>query len=1062
MKLSEWNELLFRKLVAETGSPGDPLYIYVDAEVLAEIGGFGDPDEALEDFKRAFEGYDFETAHREASRWKHGGFNGLPPFMTALAMTVLAVTLAPIGQSTMNVSRRQWELLGGDNRRNNRKSEPAYYDSVPMVWKIWNDFLESEVGKPYGTPTANPGSLSKQGWARSQSFIRSRDKQDIYSFFGDSAQELPEEESDGEGDALVSLLAKWLRKQGSSSRLARAAGNRGLKDELGGVLVAQRRFWTHEAKEHKRQVRRGPRGLEARLHWAAADGGLLSLIVPLEGIEGLIGTVITDFQDQTFEIDSPWPFAYLTSEEAEPESWFFDQIDSYKLSDTLTISWTPQPLYIFDRDRGGTDWIQTEEVSPDGEYRVLMAPGAPNPARVDNLLIGYDRGPVEDTNWLVVNDSTRLPGNALSQLFSVATRQRKPRNHKLAGGLPLNTARSEFLNGFEPDIQVKVDPSMSPLEVTLDGQDVSDRLTLTDAMGNGIISLRQETLDPGHHRVRVRLDDQINNSSFTSCSPAAPPLPASRTVRHRDDKIVRFSLLRSPDPSVIVIFEDSSAVTLQMSPELRYWLRILDEDHGLPAVESYFDSCWFDGLHPLPGENHERALVVASGGGTLPRFAFMRSIHRNSMLDSRRVKQYWNTPASDLIEIVGSEDQMLFLDDDAKREFALFRKRLSRGLGSQVGRGRRPSRRASQNKPVPTTKIRADIEAARNMANPYEDLLFWLTERGSEGLTISAAQEGFNWLCSQAGFTEVPQFKDVIRTLESLGHVFRQGNRIHSWPASANWLPDSEALVALSGQRSEDMVSLLRRGEGAPNDFQEAALHETDVQVFTQVQKLPSTGQIVPAGPSTIYLQLGGDSQSPESQAHRLGLEFFNPSLDELAGIPTLAERLTDESRGIILDRTSSKLDRFTPSARIPCGRWREAGRISDFADEDAFLRVRSRGTRYAWWDAESSTLTSCDWPTGLWGFHRDTATSELFGIEESKSRFAIRDHMWLPADLERFLVMRSGLLPRTGTDDKGNKWRVYTNVNLPIAEAISSKLGHPWGSAQKYAPVDLENLAFV
>ena len=43
MKLSEWNELLFRKLVAETGSPGDPLYIYVDAEVLAEIGGLEIP-----------------------------------------------------------------------------------------------------------------------------------------------------------------------------------------------------------------------------------------------------------------------------------------------------------------------------------------------------------------------------------------------------------------------------------------------------------------------------------------------------------------------------------------------------------------------------------------------------------------------------------------------------------------------------------------------------------------------------------------------------------------------------------------------------------------------------------------------------------------------------------------------------------------------------------------------------------------------------------------------------------------------------------------------------------
>ena len=68
---------------------------------------------------------------------------------------------------------------------------------------------------------------------------------------------------------------------------------------------------------------------------------------------------------------------------------------------------------------------------------------------------------------------------------------------------------------------------------------------------------------------------------------------------------------------------------------------------------------------------------------------------------------------------------------------------------------------------------------------------------------------------------------------------------------------------------------------------------------------------------------------------------------------------------------------------------------------------------------------------------------------------------MWLPPDLERFLVMRSGLLPREAKDSQSNTWRVYTNVPAPIAAVICEKLGHSWGIRPKDQPQQLTNLEF-
>lgn len=49
MNLQEWNERVFAEVVERVGRPGDPLYFYVDEDVLSSAsGGLFSPDEAVD------------------------------------------------------------------------------------------------------------------------------------------------------------------------------------------------------------------------------------------------------------------------------------------------------------------------------------------------------------------------------------------------------------------------------------------------------------------------------------------------------------------------------------------------------------------------------------------------------------------------------------------------------------------------------------------------------------------------------------------------------------------------------------------------------------------------------------------------------------------------------------------------------------------------------------------------------------------------------------------------------------------------------------------------------
>ena len=88
MDLAQWNRALMDGLVRQSGGAGDPLYLYVDGEVLADVSGMDDPQAAIDDFASAFSTTTFERELLKARSWERNDFEEDPPFLTTLAVTV--------------------------------------------------------------------------------------------------------------------------------------------------------------------------------------------------------------------------------------------------------------------------------------------------------------------------------------------------------------------------------------------------------------------------------------------------------------------------------------------------------------------------------------------------------------------------------------------------------------------------------------------------------------------------------------------------------------------------------------------------------------------------------------------------------------------------------------------------------------------------------------------------------------------------------------------------------------------------------------------------------------
>ena len=139
--------------------------------------------------------------------WRAREWEGEPPIVAALSMTVLAVTEDPIGNPA-GVYRTQNYLLG---LTSDAVEPDGYGDHVPVLWRVWNQWLQGP-GSRFGQPSARTEEHRPyQGWARSQGLIRFRDRLLIEEFATTVREDVLQRTS---VDALAGDLFTWLAFRG--------------------------------------------------------------------------------------------------------------------------------------------------------------------------------------------------------------------------------------------------------------------------------------------------------------------------------------------------------------------------------------------------------------------------------------------------------------------------------------------------------------------------------------------------------------------------------------------------------------------------------------------------------------------------------------------------------------------------------------------------------------------------------------------------------------------------------------------------------------------------------
>ena len=341
--LESWSEGIFRSIVA-VGRPGKPLFIYIDSEILGEIANLN-PKDAQKAFAKSFlnhykkgEGESpFENAIIEALNWpKTSGFKtaAKPRILPLLALCVIAVTdKSPSpGQS---VYRTLNDLLGNAEEA----GKPPGYEFMPEIWEFWNNWLKN-AGSKYGKPTARViDHYALQGYARSQGFIRRRERMYITDFFSDSGilqgTKLQKE-------YLISLFETWLRGQGKKVlvlyRKIFESGEVPTRLIFSEILQNELENWDGLTQTES--------GRDSLVGYLAKDAfsAEWETICPVQ--KKIIGAQI-DLGNGPTVVDESWPLIYVSQIEKKSISDILKKGITYNLNKELSIKVGGRNYYLF-------------------------------------------------------------------------------------------------------------------------------------------------------------------------------------------------------------------------------------------------------------------------------------------------------------------------------------------------------------------------------------------------------------------------------------------------------------------------------------------------------------------------------------------------------------------------------------------------------------------------------------------------------------------------------------------------------------------------------------------
>lgn len=476
---------------------GRPAFLCVDEDTLQLVGresGIA-PVDALESLTTAVrprvqERAPLETWTRAASGWRSSGFAGDPPFLSVLAITVLAGTM--IGDSfDHSYYRRLNEMLGIAGAK-----MPKDFDSdIQQLWRCLNEWLNTALAGSRGVATATnaASSLSNVGWALSQTVLRPSDRAKLPFLFGALGVE-PGQRVDGH------LLLAQLRRSswaghGLSRHLRTVLENPLLKDLLANTLAKELAAWDGTLRDesgrlaaqllltyHQRSRRfevaiRTPRDLaQMRLRSHENVDVVLGEAGGLELLPIEVSAALLDGGSARAVVSS----SALSAEPNRRE---------------IRLVMPRLDIHLLVPNDGLARWVDVRPAVADHEHLVVVRSELARQAVV--VMAGLSETPPRDaavpcpSGWRAY---MYLPTReqAIDGPFSVLS----PRGTALSsldGGLPIAARARIYLTAGPPDVALDLEnPDAIP---TVDGQPAA---TMTSS---GLLRLSRLQLGHGEHRV---------------------------------------------------------------------------------------------------------------------------------------------------------------------------------------------------------------------------------------------------------------------------------------------------------------------------------------------------------------------------------------------------------------------------------------------------------------------------------------------------------------------------------------------------------------------------------
>ena len=513
MELSAWGKLILDEITGD-GEPNRPLYFYVDKEVLAEIGGFDNPIDALKDFQSAHNigvglAEPFSTHYLPFESLKRHGWSSPEffRFVASLAMTVLAATDNP-HKSPTAIYKRQRELLniGGSGMVSN-------YDlDVRLMWKTWNRFLETD-GSEFGTPTASPGYWANIGWALSQGLFRRRDRELISEWVDISELRGLEVEN---YEVLTQRLLQWLVTIGGrGSKLRAKMNDQGSIDLLGQLLQFEIKNSGAKTSKESREV-----AISAKIYFDGRDEQI-GIYLSDETIASLApecSTSTVTFLKNKFskKLDIGFPLRVpvqnceILLESGMRDTLIFDEATSL----TVKMNAGKRSQYLLERQGSSGDYIEVTTTRMGSTYALVCRSSETVIAKkyisevsaTDTEFTNLDKGKA----WVISNDfQLEIESENESSWIPQPT---NTLTLKLTGGLKVGP--NIYLTDGAPDVEY---PELGNMALTL-----NDRELACEKDG-GVVALNSVANAAGLYTVKMgsasrnfELVQSVNHSLVTS------------------------------------------------------------------------------------------------------------------------------------------------------------------------------------------------------------------------------------------------------------------------------------------------------------------------------------------------------------------------------------------------------------------------------------------------------------------------------------------------------------------------------------------------------------------